>query len=632
MSDPSLSRKIRLRIVTRYPLPELHFLAPFNYDHGSHAFEKLQRSVYSHLKSRGGEGGGMERWGNERLVFMMDSFEVPFDDPEVLRDGDLVDVHLNPQSIRRDCEGGDDADQGGEAEEEEEEEEDAEGEGLDAEEREAVLEAKRIAAILRVGMQSIAEEDEEVVTKARLGQVDDLPRMPNSSCLGPSKLAKSASKVLPSFPTMSTIPIPPPSGVGGGGGGAAAAALAAFETRRKQMQLQPPIRNAVPGSSRKRARSDPSSSCSCSCSSSSSSNSSSASSSDSDSCSSSTSSSSSDTGSDSIHSSDSAPSEHHTVTDRNRFHANTHSSEQEQNLVPPGLGTNRTKRRNAIRREKARLERQAENLHNFLEARERAAQRELICVQDREPMGKIQGSSSCLLASAGWGWGSGSGLRLPPGGASLDLTTVETEKGMKRKRDQTPSPLLRRAQPTLETAEQGKSPYAGKVPENLVVGHVDCQGYYDQEVERLQAEAMYRDKGEGGRKRVEGKGKRGAMQVEDTNAKLAFLLDYGLPDEEQHGPRKKARLEQRQEAITLKTDTPCVVATSEVEAEACSINDCSSSDEATHSVRNSGLSSNEAHTDCDVVWERIKSKYTPSQLASLVPASAIESHRDGNPP
>lgn len=235
-------------------------------------------------------------------------------------------------------------------------------------------------------------------------------------------------------------------------------------------------------------------------------------------------------------------------------------------------------------------------------------------------MGKMQGSSSCLFASAG------SGLRLPPGGASLDLTTVEMEKGIKRKRDQTPSPLLRPAQPTLETAEQGKSPYAGKVPENLVVGHVDCQGYYDQEVERLQAETMYRDKGEGRRKPVEGKGKPGAMQVEDTNAKLAFLLDYGLPDEEQHGPRKKARFEQSQEAITLNTDTRCALATSQVEASANSTNTCSSSDETTHSVRNSALNSNQAHTDCDVVWKRIKSKYTPSQLASLEPTSAIESH------
>ncbi|KAJ1024996.1 hypothetical protein NDA18_004282 [Ustilago nuda] len=589
MSDPSLSRKIRLRIVTKSPLPELHFLAPFNYDDGSHAFQKLQRSVYSHLESRGGEGAGMERWRSEQLVFMMDTFEVPFDDPELLRDGDLVDVYLNPQSIRRICEGGDHADQGGEEEE---------GEGLDAEEREAVLEAKRIAAMLGVGMQSIAQEDEEVVTKTRLEQVDDVPWMPNSSCLGPSKLAKSAWKVLPSFPTMSAIPMPPPSGVGGGGGGAPLAALAAFETRRKQMQLQPPIPNALPGPSRKRARSEPSSSCSGSCSSSSSSNSCSASSSDSDS------SSSSDTGSDSIHSSQSAPSEHHTVTDRNGFHANTHSSQQEQNLVPPGLGTNRTKRRNAIRRAKARLKRQAENVDNFLEARQRVAQRELICLQEGEAMGKMQGSSCCLFASA-----------LPHGGASLDLTTVEMEKGIKRKRDQTRSWLLRPAQATLETAEQGKWPYAGEVPENLVVSHVDCQGYYDQEVQRLQAETMYRDKGEGSRKPLEGKGKPDAMQVEDRNTKLAFLLHYGLPDEEQHRPHKKARLEQSQEAITLNTDTRCASATSEVQASANSTNTSSSSDEARHSMRN-----------CDVVWKRIKCRYTPSQLASLEPPSSMESH------
>ncbi len=35
----------------------------------------------------------------DALRFQMDKFEVPFDDPEILRDGDTIEVHLDQEAV-----------------------------------------------------------------------------------------------------------------------------------------------------------------------------------------------------------------------------------------------------------------------------------------------------------------------------------------------------------------------------------------------------------------------------------------------------------------------------------------------------------------------------------------------------
>ncbi|CDW98640.1 hypothetical protein [Sporisorium scitamineum] len=91
-------RKIRLRIVTRHPLPEFHFLAPFD-PQDPQCFAKLQSFVHAHMVSRSKRSGQTvvlpPSVSPEALHFQMDNFEVPFDDSEILRDGDTIEVHMD---------------------------------------------------------------------------------------------------------------------------------------------------------------------------------------------------------------------------------------------------------------------------------------------------------------------------------------------------------------------------------------------------------------------------------------------------------------------------------------------------------------------------------------------------------
>ncbi|GAK68273.1 uncharacterized protein PAN0_060d6514, partial [Moesziomyces antarcticus] len=91
------ARKIRLRIVTHSP--PLHFLAPFNPD-DPHCFEALQHFVHAQLVRRtrdDDERIELESVGQEGVGFEIDGFDVPFDDPDIVRDGDTLTVRLQSQ-------------------------------------------------------------------------------------------------------------------------------------------------------------------------------------------------------------------------------------------------------------------------------------------------------------------------------------------------------------------------------------------------------------------------------------------------------------------------------------------------------------------------------------------------------
>lgn len=576
----SRGRKIRLRIVTRNPLPELQFLAPFNYD-DSEAFQLLQRFVRCHIQNKGKEK--RETWEaikEEDLMFVMDGFEVPFDDPDILRDGDVVQVRLHPKTgigSEQEDAGESDFDNKEEEDDDDEKASEAEDKALqhqaqNEEEKQAILEATRLAALFRAGIHtstSAPDRDQVELPSAtpssREKQDDDLPKMPDLS-----------SAVTSSFSAMPAMSFPIMSRGGGRGGGgaaaaavaAAAAALAAFEAKRNQMQSSTvervPVRTAIKGPStmKKRARSESSSS---------SSSSSSSESSDSDSSSNSSSStddnsttSSDDSDSSSSSSSSSAPSEHHFVSNRHR------SPPSHENLVPPGAGTSRTKRRNAMRREKLRLQREAANLAAFNKAKARNTTAGW--VEDRQPqpiaIAHVNQVSSQLSSYKN------EGLGLPPGEGSLDLTPAGRGKRKRQTPPSPPSPALqeRRTNPTLVSIEEGTAPYGGKVPKGISIKHVDCQRYYEGELEKLEAEAeagaMYGDqpstqeRGEKGGTR-KGKGKRRDHQDEDRTTAVDFLLDYGSPESpfhshpssvnEQGGPRKKPRIEQPDSAPSSST-------------------------------------------------------------------------------
>ncbi len=463
-----------------------------------------------------------------------------------------------------------------------------EHEARDAEERDAILEATRLAALLKGGIDNVfGDDDDSPILSSRLTQTtDDLPRMPSSSrpsqttkrssnAASPKATASQGSSRPPAFPMM-----PMPSG-----GGGASAAMAAFEAQRKQMR-QPS--DAMPRKSRvsatdsflqlvqevesvtsakppkkfsgghqasslsmlrQRDGSDASDSTSNSDDSSSDDSSSSASSSssesdsDSDSDSSFSSASDSDSGS-----SDSAPSEHHTYSDRHRDEAATSSHIARQTAgddttVPPGQGSRQTKRRNKMRRAKLQILRDAENEKNFTEAAERAARRErgeAVNDDDEEAKAQISGwydDRTPMYQIKGVGLAGGIAADtasrsanvadvMPPGGGSLGLADEtlsavqqivrladeasksqsasnnavaapaanigasastfnnESSKSTKRKRGDESQAAAQTVEDTLPT----QAPFAEEVPAGMSIRHVDCQAYYDEELAKLEGQ------------------------------------------------------------------------------------------------------------------------------------------------
>ncbi|SPO28396.1 uncharacterized protein UTRI_04793 [Ustilago trichophora] len=606
----SHSRKLRLRIISRIPsLPGLQFLAPFDPSNND-CFGALQRFVYSHLLSRSKISGVMEasRW--ERLRFWMDGFEVPFDDADIVRDGDVLEVQLGEEAglggetveDEEDDVEYDDA-EGSEDQEQEDEEVPLEQDAQNADERDAILQATRVAALLRAGIHTTSDNDDALPTSTLYSAPeDDLPRM---STLAPKSAKPASSKApLPSTkgPTlpmpMPMMPMPPIGGIGSG----ASAAMAAFEAKRKQMQLNtatssrkgsmPQIVATTRASAltksvadhKKRGRDSSPSSSSSSDTTGSSSSSGSDTESDSDSSSSSSSSgddddassssnpsasssqSDSNTDSDS-ESSDSAPSIQHTKTDRHHHtFPNPDSDSQTTNLVPPGSGTSRTKRRNQMRRKKQQLLReQNSHSHALSQIGDTAGVEEdagCSWVIDREPMYRIKGVGSAFTNAKGV-----DGVEsLPPGGGSFGLmATVDAGKSNKRKRiDEQESPdipvqLERQRNPTLADSSPGIPPYGGIVPEGMTIRHVDCQSFYEGELERLEGEVLGDGRGDGDddgyeggyrglEKEVAEKQRRAKVKGEDqANRAVNGVeeLDYGPPHEanEVSGPRKKLKME-----------------------------------------------------------------------------------------
>ncbi|KAJ9474143.1 hypothetical protein PHBOTO_004225 [Pseudozyma hubeiensis] len=541
-------RKLRLRIITRHPLPEHHFLAPFD-PNDSQCFAKLKHFVHAHLMARSkgvGQSEVMENIAQDALEFQMDSFEVP-NDPEILRDGDTVEVVVDPESAMQASRNGEivmtqsEADESDEDDTQDEADDDDDSNShelsaADAEERDALLEAKRLAALLRSGIHKSSDDQHDDLPSRLHAEADDLPRMPRQSSLNSVPALKTirptASKTSnPERVSFPTLPLMPTSLALGGG---AASAMAAFEAKRKQMQASSssaqsrppppmtPARGATASGSKRNLRRDRSSSSSSS-SSSRDSSSESDSDSDSDSNSNSTDSSSeSESESDSASSdsdsqtsdgsSDSAPSVQATHSDRPRQVINASSQRPKSPApVPPGQGLNRTKRRNAMRRMKVKEQREAQNTLRFLEARERAASREdgsghvgeadrVGWVEDREPaLLQVEGISAHAQSN---GVNLSSDGDMPPGGGSFGMeesTITSAEQPIetrKRKRtDETAATIesnntpVQRLGPRWQDMRPGQAPYGGVVPANVQIRHIDCQAFYDDQLARMEAEA-----------------------------------------------------------------------------------------------------------------------------------------------
>ncbi|GAC99643.1 hypothetical protein PHSY_007246 [Pseudozyma hubeiensis SY62] len=541
------NRKLRLRIVTRHPLPEHHFLAPFD-PNDFQCFAKLKHFVHAHLVARSkgaAQSGLMDGITQDALEFQMDSFEVP-NDPEILRDGDTVEVVVDPESAMQAGRNGEiammqsEADERDEDDSQDEDHDDDNADPLefsaaDAEERDALLEANRLAALLRSGIHKMSDDQYDDLPSRLHAEVDDLPRMPGPSNLNSVPALKTirptVSKTsIPERASVPTLPLMPPSLALGGG---AASAMAAFEAKRKQMQASSssaqsrppppmtPARGATASGSKRNLKRDRSSSSSSS-SSSSDSSSDSESDSDSDSNSDSTDSSSeSESESDSASSdsdsqisdgsSDSAPSVQATHSDRPRQMINASAQRPKSPApVPPGQGLNRTKRRNAMRRMKAKEQRETENTLRFLEARERAASREngedhvgeadrVGWIEDREPaMLQIKGTSGLAQSN---GINVSSDGDMPPGGGSFgmeesSITTERPAETRKRKRtDETAAtieesgPQVQRLGPRWQDMQPGQAPYGGAIPANVLIRHIDCQAFYDDQLAKMEAEA-----------------------------------------------------------------------------------------------------------------------------------------------
>ncbi len=179
----------------------------------------------------------------------MDNFEVPFDDPEILRDGDTVEVYLDQSASAEPTHSKSSSADGAvpkptavtpldgrgvnaEMQQDDDEDSDAlENDAQDAEEREAILEATRVAALLRAGIHNVADDDAEDLP-AQQRAIDDLPRMPGPLLSRPqpprapqttsSKAPKSRTQSIPSLPPMPVLPH-------------LASAMAAFDAKKKQM-------------------------------------------------------------------------------------------------------------------------------------------------------------------------------------------------------------------------------------------------------------------------------------------------------------------------------------------------------------------------------------------------------------
>ncbi|SNX85767.1 uncharacterized protein MEPE_04476 [Melanopsichium pennsylvanicum] len=743
------SNKIRLRVVSRHPLPEHHFLAPFDY-HDAECFQKLQRFAHSHLLARTkvlGHDKILQNTSSEHLVFQMDSFEIPFDDPEILRDGDTIQVHLDQRQVTSTADQGeersadteeesnnavreeqDDMDDGSD-EQEYQSTDSLEKDARDAEERNAILEATRVAALLRAGIHTNEDDDADVLP-ARLVGIDDLPRMPGASSFDLHRAAKSvnakASDAKPACPTP-TMPMMSLRTTGG-----ASAAMAAFEAKRKQLQRSsgntstvksgsasrlPPsaaARMSAVQAATKRSRDLSSSSSSSdstgpsdsssdsasdsdlisapisssdngSSSSSDSSSSRSDSDSDSDSDPVSHSDSDSDSSDEDTQTSDSAPSVQHTRSDRRRAAARAEEGEssdasESQFLIPPGQGTNRTKRRNQMRRKKLQLLRDAENFQAFSEAKQRAAQRErgataddddssaqkLAWVEDRKPSYQIRVARSALASASDEISSSDIGNSFPPGGGSLDLvspvldveapssTKAKSNNCKKRKRDGDTTNTVEdaatyRRGPTLDGAKPGVAPYDGSVPAGMSIRHVDCQTYYENELVRLEAEAEAshalededdeptpsRDTGQRCGNRVNGQHGQTRHNYHGEHAtKDSDHIDYGSPDAaeqerlDQMVPRKKIKVEEPCDELAAKNwpsserhsnaSTACSERSDGSFKAVSPHHTCLDPEELAEGIRvDVPRSVKEASVHADATWERLFREFKPSTLSGM---------------
>ncbi len=268
-----------------------------------------------------------------------------------------------------------------------------------------------------------------------------------------------------------------------------------------------------------------------------------------------------------------------------------------RHLHPPGQGTNRTKRRNQMRRTKLRLLRDAENLQNFEEAKERAARREqgedvddsadedtsALWIEDRTPMYTIKGVGLTAVQSSNDA--SSSESSMPPGAGSFGMVEPElvleqviasaegeTSKGKKRKRDDEPAEstkeaLPRQPGPRLDDMQPGQAPYGGDVPAGVLIRHIDCEAYYDEEIAKLEAEALEgsandhqgaeaddaRKQGKASRRNRQHRARAQHANDENDGEEDAFELDYGSPDrskagpDDKTGPRKRIRMEELEE-------------------------------------------------------------------------------------
>ena len=274
--------------------------------------------------------------------------------------------------------------------------------------------------------------------------------------------------------------------------------------------------------------------------------------------------------------------------------------------IPPGQGTNRTKRRNQMRRKKLQLLRDAENLHNFHEARQRAMQRERAeslhdgefraldppWVEDRTPMYRIKGVGLASSSDSNGVFPSPSvGCGLPPGGGSLgavapssanlgstSASVGESGRGAKRKRDDVTAtvnedtPALRPA-PKLQDMEAGSAPFGGDIPAGMSIRHVDCQAYYDQELAKLGGEFWHaaelpeenpREARSGGEDRRQGHQHHFSHAEDGGHSAQDFVhLDYGRPDEDEPkqgadegAPRKKIKVEPPEDELALVDSSP----------------------------------------------------------------------------
>ncbi|PWY97035.1 hypothetical protein BCV70DRAFT_82892 [Testicularia cyperi] len=401
-----------------------------------------------------------------------------------------------------------------------------------ADEQAAILEAERIAALLRAGAHQLLANEDSPVDGNKGGErrptvKNDFPTMPSHV---PSKVApptttraaqqqKHGRTSLPpsAMPFMTKLPL----------AGSAANAMAAFEARK--MQMQQGAANAgqsIPVKSTGAMNTPRSKSHLSACagltswtgstsdhsdseksdteSSADSDSDSDEESDDEDSSNATCSDDAEDSQSDSESDSDSAPSEETTKATGQHLHATPSDSDSEgsseeeeseasseEESVPPGNGTSRTRRKNKARRHKLKMARDAENDANFLAAKARAEERERIMpgLSDMvsatlDILPKLPDYSQLVD-------------KIPALSSKLSVhpdTQAFTAGSRKRKRSsdvpdvETP-PLAPQDSTTVFVADQ--------IPLGMSVKKVRCDEYYEAQLEKLEKAEQARQSDDG---------------------------------------------------------------------------------------------------------------------------------------